>query len=351
MKFSWRWFGDKDNISLEKINQIPGLTGIVTAIYDQPAGTVWSIKKISKLVQRINNYNLELTAIESVPVPEEIKLGSPDRDSYIEVWKENLQNLSSLGIEVVCYNFMPAFDWFRTDLQKPLMDGSNSLFFSQKELNKKPLEDLVDLPGWDSNYSFNEVSSLINKYKELGEEGLWDNLEYFLKRVVPVAENYGIKLGIHPDDPPWEILGLPRIIKDKEALSRVVNIIDSKSNGLAICTGSLGANEKNSMPEILKYFSKKDKLNFVHLRNIKHFGDKEFQETAHYSSSGSLDMFEIMKILVETDYSGPIRPDHGRMIWNEKGRPGYGLYDRALGHSYILGLYEALTKGSGNYYG
>jgi len=345
LKLSFRWYGLDDPVTLEKIRQIPGMKGIITAIYDVPIGEVWPMDKIMDLKKEVEKHNLELIAIESVPVHEDIKLGLSTRDKYIENYNETIKNLGKAGIGIVTYNFMPVFDWTRSSIHNKMEDGSINLIYEhEKVLEMDPVKGDLDLPGWATNYEQNQLKDLLQKYEDLSEEGLWRNLEYFLKAVVPVAEQSDVKLAIHPDDPPWSIFGLPRIVTNKENLERLVNIIDSPSNGLAICTGSLGSDPKNNMPEIIEYFSKKDKLNFLHFRNVKHDGNKNFYEVAHLSSEGSLDMYSILKSAVNGGFDGPIRPDHGRMIWGEEGRAGYGLFDRALGATYINGLLEAIFK-------
>ncbi|NBI07197.1 mannonate dehydratase [Senegalia massiliensis] len=345
MKLSFRWYGLDDPVTLEKIRQIPGMKGIITAIYDVPIGEIWPMDKIIALKKEVEKHNLELIAIESVPVHEDIKLGLSTRDKYIKNYKETIKNLGKAGIGIVTYNFMPVFDWTRSSIDNKMEDGSINLIYEHKKvLEMDPVKGELDLPGWATNYEQKQLKELLQKYEDLSEEGLWRNLEYFLKSVVPVAEKSDVKLAIHPDDPPWSIFGLPRIVTNKQNLKRLVNIIDSPSNGLAICTGSLGSDPNNNMSEIIEYFSKKDRLNFLHFRNVKHDKNKNFYEVAHLSSEGSLDMYSILKSAVDGGFDGPIRPDHGRMIWGEEGRAGYGLFDRALGATYINGLLEAIFK-------
>lgn len=345
MKLSFRWYGLDDPVTLENIRQIPGMKGIITAIYDVPIGEIWPMEKIMALKEEVEKHDLELIAIESVPVHEDIKLGLETRDRYIENYKETIKNLGKVGIGIVTYNFMPVFDWTRSSINNKMEDGSINLIYEhEKVLDMDPVKGELDLPGWATNYESNHLKELLQQYEDLSEDGLWRNLEYFLKAVVPVAEQSDVRLAIHPDDPPWSIFGLPRVVTNKENLERLVNIIDSPSNGLAICTGSLGSDPKNNMPEIIEYFAEKDRLNFLHFRNVKCDNDKNFYEVAHLSSAGSLDMYEILKAAVDSGFDGPIRPDHGRMIWGEEGRAGYGLFDRALGATYINGLLEAILK-------
>ena len=286
-----------------------------------------------------------MSVIESVPVHEDIKLGKPTRERYIENYQKTLRNLGSEGIKTVCYNFMPVFDWTRTDLAFKLEDGSNALIFDEEVAKKMdPRTGELSLPGWDSSYTKEELSDLLNEYKHIDEEKLWENLAYFIKKVIPVAEESKVKMAIHPDDPPFSIFGLPRIITNKKNLERFIRLYDSPYNGLTMCLGSLGAVEENNFEEMLEYFLSKDRVNFVHARNIKLTGVRSFQESAHLSEAGSIDMYTVVKALSKANYTGAIRPDHGRMIWGETGKPGYGLYDRALGATYLNGLWEAVQK-------
>ncbi|SFL86197.1 mannonate dehydratase [Halanaerobium salsuginis] len=343
MKLSFRWYGDDDPVTLDKIKQIPGMVGIVTAIYDIPAGEAWPYEKIAALKDKVEAAGLKITAIESVPVPEAIKLGVEPRDRYIENYKTTLRNLGQAGIEVVTYNFMPVFDWTRSELDHKLADGSEALIYREDEVKAmNPLSGDLDLPGWDTSYTKAELNDLMSAYQEISPEKLWDNLEYFLKEIIPVAEEENIKMAIHPDDPPWSIFGLPRIIVGQENLRRFLKLVDSPANGLALCSGSLGVNPENDVPAIIREFG--DRIHFAHVRNIKITGDKGFEEAAHLSEKGSLDMYEIMKAYYDVGFEGPMRPDHGRMIWGETGKPGYGLYDRALGATYLNGLWEAIQK-------
>lgn len=346
MEMSFRWYGKLDPIPLEYIRQIPGMKGIVTAIYDVPVGEVWPMEKIMELKKTVEDAGLKISVIESVPVHEDIKLGKPTRDRYIENYKTTIRNLGEAGIPVVCYNFMPVFDWTRSQLDYRLPDGSTALIYEEEVIQKMdPVNGELSLPGWDSSYTKEEMQDLINEYKEnVDEEKLWENLEYFIKEIIPVAEEAGVKMAIHPDDPPWNIFGLPRIITNKENLDRFLSLYDSPNNGLTFCTGSLGASPENNVPEMLRYFGKKGRVHFVHARNILLTGPKSFQESAHLSTAGSIDMYEVIRAMADFDFAGPIRPDHGRMIWGEEGRPGYGLYDRALGATYLNGLWEAEIK-------
>lgn len=345
MRMTFRWYGDNDPVSLEKIRQIPGMKGIVSAIYDIPVGEAWPFEKIVELKSKVEKHGLTLDVIESVPVHEDIKLGLPSRQKYINNYKETLRNLGKAGVPVVCYNFMPVFDWTRSSLDHELPDGSNCLIYQQEVVERmNPLTGELSLPGWDTSYGKDEMHNLLTQYQSVGEEDLWDNLGYFIREIMPVADEFGVKMAIHPDDPPWSIFGLPRIITNKENLLRFVQLYDSPNNGLCLCSGSLGADPDNDFPEMVRYFGALNRVNFMHARNIKHIGGKSFQESSHLSTDGSLDMYEIIRALSEINFEGPIRPDHGRMIWGETGKPGYGLYDRALGATYLNGMWEAVSK-------
>lgn len=345
MEMNFRWYGDDDKVSLDKIRQIPGVTGIVSAIYDIPVGELWPMGKILDLKKKVESKGLKLETIESVPVHEDIKLGLASRDKYIENYQKTLRNLGQAGIKVVCYNFMPVFDWTRSELNYELPDGSNALIYNEDTVKKMdPLTGELDLPGWDISYENEDLKELLEMYQDISEEDLWENLEYFLDGIIPVAKEAEVKMAIHPDDPPWSIFGLPRIITNRESLERFINLVDSPYNGLALCTGSLGVDPENDIPELIRYFGGKGRIHFAHIRNIKITSEKNFEEAAHLSSAGSLDIYEILKAYHETGFDGPMRPDHGRMIWGETGRPGYGLYDRALGATYLNGIWEALEK-------
>ncbi len=345
MKLSFRWYGADDPISLQYISQIPGMRSIVSAVYDVKPGEVWSEKSLEKLKNECEENGLIFDVVESIPVHEDIKLGRNDVDKLLDVYCENIRRCAKYGVKCVTYNFMPVFDWTRTQLDKKAKDGSTSLVMYWEQMKGlDPLKDDIHLPGWDSSYTQEEVRELISAYAEIGEEGLWKNLEKFLKKVIPVAEECGIKMAIHPDDPPYSIFGIPRIITNEENIDRFLNIVDSPANSLCLCTGSLGCAKSNDVVAMIKKYAKKGRIAFMHIRNVKIMDDGSFEERAHLSSCGSLDIYEIVKALVENNFDGYVRPDHGRMIWGETGKPGYGLFDRALGATYINGLFEALEK-------
>lgn len=345
MKLSFRWYGPSDPVSLNYIRQIPTMKNIVTAVYDVPVGEVWSNESINNLKQEIEAAGLTFEVIESVPVHEDIKIGLPTRDRYIANYCENIRRLGAAGVKVICYNFMPVFDWTRSQLDKQLPDGSNALVFYWEDLKKMdPLTGELSLPGWDSSYAKEDLKVLFDHYSKVDAEKLWENLEYFLKAIIPVAEEAGVKMAIHPDDPPYPIFGLPRIITNEANLERFVKLVDSPANGLTICTGSLGSAATNDMPRIVDKFAAMKRIHFIHVRNVLLLPDGSFEESAHKSEYGSLDMVAIMRALHRNGFDGYLRPDHGRMIWGETGKPGYGLYDRALGASYLSGIWETLEK-------
>lgn len=345
MKLSFRWYGSGDPVKLEYIKQIPTMYSIVTAIYDIPVGDVWPTEKIIELKKQIENKDLKFDVIESVPVHEAIKLGLPSRDQYIENYKENIRRLGKSGVRVICYNFMPIFDWTRTQLDKQLPDGSNALVYYTEQVKKMdPLTGELSLPGWDTSYDKEDLKALFEAYSKIDKETLWSNLKYFLEQIIPVAELADVKMAIHPDDPPWDIFDLPRIITSEENIDRFLKLVDSVYNGLTLCTGSLGCSRFNDMIKMVDKYSAMNRIHFMHVRNVKILDDNSFEESAHYSGCGSLDIVEIIKALYKNNFDGYIRPDHGRMIWGETGKPGYGLYDRALGASYLTGIWETLNK-------
>ena len=346
MKLTFRWYGDSDPVTLSQIRQIPMMSGIVSAVYDVPPGEVWSVESIRALRQKAADAGLEFEVVESVPVPEEIKYGGPNADKLIANYCENIRRLGKEGVKCVCYNFMPVFDWLRSELEHQNPDGSNSLAYDEETLKTMdPAAGGLSLPGWDESYTKEELGRLLGIYKNLTEEDIWQNLTRFLKAVIPVAEESGVNMAIHPDDPPWSLFGLPRIITCEKNYDRFLKIVDSRANGLTFCTGSLGASPDNDLVHMAAKYA--DRIHFLHLRNILRDGDKRFCEVGHPTECGSIDMYGIVKALCDNGFDGYVRPDHGRMIWGETGRYGYGLYDRALGAAYIVGLFEGIEKTKG----
>ena len=345
MKMTMRWYGEDDKVTLENLRQIPGLDGVVTAVYSVKSGGVWPEDDVAKLVGTVHSHGLTAEVIESVPVHEDIKRGLNTRDMYIENYVKNIKTLSEHGVKVICYNFMPVFDWTRSQLDKVLPDGSTTLVYYQNDVDKMdPLSGELALPGWDASYEKTEMAELIGHYKEIGADGLWKNIEYFVKAVMPYAEKYRVKMAIHPDDPPWPIFGLPRIITDEQSIDRFLSLYDSEYNGLTLCAGSLGSSDKNNIPAMAAKYARAKRAPFIHLRNVKTLENNSFEESAHMSRYGSLDMVAIIKALHDNGFDGYIRPDHGRMIWGETGRAGYGLYDRALGSVYLNGIIDSLES-------
>lgn len=346
MKMTFRWYGDDDPVTLTKIRQIPRMTGIVSAVYDVKPGGVWSEESINAIKQKAEANGLEFEVVESVPVPEDIKLGNEKAPQLIENYCENVRRLGKAGVKCICYNFMPVFDWLRSELEHAQPDGANALAYDDETVKAMdPSSGDLSLPGWDASYKPEELGALIKAYKELGEEGLWKNLAAFLEAVIPVAERAGVNMAIHPDDPPWGMFGLPRIITCKKNIQRMFDIVPSRNNGLTLCTGSLGANPDNDLVDMARSFA--DRIHFAHIRNIKFDGYRRFEEVGHATECGSLPIYDIVKALAISGFDGYVRPDHGRMIWGEKGRYGYGLYDRALGAAYLNGLFEAIEKDRG----
>ena len=345
MKLSFRWYGQDDPVTLGYIRHLPNMRSIVTAVYDVPVGEVWSRESIAALKTEVEANGLIFDVVESVPVHEDIKLGRPTRDRLIANYQENIRRLGEAGVKCICYNFMPVFDWTRTQLDKPLADGSTALVYYKDQLEKMdPLTGELSLPGWDASYKKEDLRALFEAYGRLNEEDLWENLRYFLEAVIPVAEESGVNMAIHPDDPPWNIFGLPRIITCEANLDRFLKLVDSPANGLTLCTGSLGCAASNDIYRMIDKYAAQGRIHFMHVRNVKILTDGGFEESAHFSACGSLDIVRILDILHRHRFNGYLRPDHGRMIWGETGRPGYGLYDRALGASYINGIWETLDK-------
>lgn len=343
---TFRWFGQRDPIPLTYIRQIPAVRGIVGALFDIPVGEPWPLERIAALREEVERHDMSLAVVESIPVHEDIKLGRPTRDTLIDNYCESVRNMGRAGVPVLCYNFMPVFDWTRTDLARRLDDGSTALAFDEAALAKIDLSrGTADLPGWATAYTADQLKKLLAAYSSVSEDKLWENFTYFLERVVPVAASSGVRMALHPDDPPWSIFQLPRIIVDGAALERVISIVDNPANGITFCGGSLAANPKNDLASIIRGLGAKGRIHFAHCRNIKRTGIHSFQETAHPSGIGDIDMRAVLSALHDTGFAGPIRSDHGRMIWGEEGQPGYGLHDRALGAMYLHGLWEGITGG------
>ena len=356
MKMTFRWYGDdSDSVTLKQIKQIPGMSGIMGLLDYKAAGEVWNEEEIRTYIEKVHAAGLECEVIESVNVHEDIKLGLPSRDLYIENYRITIRNLAKYGVKVIIYNFMPVLDWLRTDLARTIPeDGSNSLYFDEKELGDMTPMDIVrrtaeqsngfTLPGWEPK-RLADLEHVMSLYQNIDALRLLEHFKYFLDAVIPVCEETGVRMACHPDDPGWPIFGLPRIAHDQAGYDRILALHDSPANTVCLCTGSLGSNTANDIPAMIRHFGNMDRIGAMHIRNIKHLGsDRRFRESSHLSSTGDLDMFEIMKAVHEVCPDTYVRPDHGRMIWDETGRPGYGLYDRALGACYLNGLWEAIEK-------
>ena len=342
MKMTFRWFNKTDPISLEFISQIPGMSGVVTAVYDVPVGQIWPLTALKELKKQCNSHHLEMEVIESIPVHEDIKLGKPTRDKYIKNYGENIKRCAQVGVKCICYNFMPVFDWLRTNMKYKHKNGCNSLAYSKKDFDKLDPKHL-HLPGWDESYTAKELQHLLKEYKKISHEQLFKNLVYFLKKIIPICEKYKVNMAIHPDDPPWDVFNLPRIISNEKDLDRLFKAVPSKRNGLTLCTGSFGASRNNNLIHFADKYSKQKRIHFLHARNIKYV-DKQgsFYESGHIDTEGSIPLIKIIKVLVKNHFDGYVRPDHGRNIWGENHKPGYGLYDRALGACYLNGIFLTL---------
>lgn len=385
MKFiySWRWFGPNDRITLSEIRQA-GATGIVSALHQIPVGNVWSKEAISERKMIIEEAGLKWEVVESLPVSEDIKMKAGNYLQHIENYKISIRNLAECGIETICYNFMPILDWSRTKLKLDLPDGTYTsgfklaifaafdLFILEREganndypeevihqaqeylfnLDAEKVQELKDtilygLPGSMQTYSLEEFRNLLASYKGIDRKQLKSHLSYFLNEVVPVAEKYNVKMAVHPDDPPWNLLGLPRIVSTKEDLQEIVEMIPSPSNGITLCTGSLGVGHFNNLPEIVKAVA--PSIHFVHLRNVVRDTNLNFQEDTFFD--GDIDMIAVVKELVKEgkrrkaengkEWIVPVRPDHGHQMLEDVGKqnyPGYSLYGRMKNLAEIKGL-------------
>lgn len=353
MEMTLRWYGSAfDTVTLRQIRQIPMVKGVITTLYDTTPGQVWPRERVIAMKREVEESGLRLSGIESVNIHDDIKIGLPSRDMYIENYIKTLTALGESDIHMVCYNFMPVFDWTRSDLKKPLSDGSTALSYDQTLIDKIDVNAMLSsmneksdgftLPGWEPE-RMARVKELFEMYRDVDEEKLFANLVYFLRAIIPICKKYGVNMAIHPDDPAWPVFNLPRIITGKEKLQRLLDAVPEKENGLTLCTGSLGSNPKNDIPDMIHAF--KGRIHFAHVRNVRHLAPGKFDEAPHPTELGSLDIYAIMRALHDTGFDGPIRPDHGRMIWDEKAMPGYGLYDRALGATYLSGLWEAIDRG------
>lgn len=383
MHQTMRWYGPNDVVSLSDIRQ-SGCTGVVTALHQVPVGEIWPVSAIAERKQFIEDAGMSWTVVESLPVSDDIKRQSGDYHRHIENYKESLRNLAAEGIKVVTYNFMPVLDWLRTDVYYPKGDGSTMLYFNrldylvfdlyllgrpgaeqeytqeQTSRAKQRYESMTDaqkqhlfsnmmlgLPGSDDSFTAAQVLTELEKYKGIHAAALKEHLFYFLKQVVPVAEDAGIKLAIHPDDPPYPVLGLPRIMSTEQDAADLLEAVPSPANGLCFCTGSFGARQDNNVPAMLKRFG--DSVHFLHIRNTKRDEEGNFYEADHLG--GDTDMYEVIKevlmIQQRRGLSLPMRPDHGHQMLDDlkkKTYPGYSAIGRLKGLAEIRGVEYALHR-------
>jgi mannonate dehydratase len=382
MQQTWRWFGPDDLVSLQDVKQT-GATGVVTALHHIPHGEIWTVDEINKRKSIIENAGLTWSVVESVTVHESIKTRSGNYKQYIEKYKQTIRNLAACNISIITYNFMPVNDWTRTKLDYVMPDGSLALYFNWTDLavfdiyilkrknaalnfhesiikkatqrfqqcNEKELQLLADvvmfgIPG-EKKLTVAEMSEMLKMYDAIDRSILRDNLCEFLKEVCPVADECGVKLALHPDDPPFDIFGLPRIVSSQKDLKYIFSNVPEASNGLCFCTGSLGASVTNDLPSMVKSFS--DRIYFVHLRNVTKDDDGNFYEAAHLG--GDVDMYAVMKelLLIQRDkkISIPFRPDHGHQMLDDMNKitnPGYSAIGRLRGLAELRGLEEGIAR-------
>ena len=380
MEKTWRWFGKKDKITLPMLRQI-GVEGIVTALHDVPNGEIWTVEAINDLKSYIESYGLRWSVVESLPVCEAIKYAGAEREQLIENYKISLANLGKCGIKTVCYNFMPVIDWIRTDLQHPWPDGTSSLYYdrirfayfdirileregARKDYTEEELQKVAELDkviteaekdalidtiivktqgfvnGNIKEGDKNPVSifkRLLALYKDINRDALRENMRYFLSAIMPVCEEYGVNMCVHPDDPPFQVLGLPRIVTNENDIEWFLNAVNNPHNGLTFCAGSLSAGEHNDTRELAKKFAKR--THFVHLRSTAAMQGGNFIESSHLTGRGHL--IDLIRIFENENPGLPMRVDHGRMMLGDEDKgynPGYSFHGRMLALAQVEGM-------------
>ncbi|MDW3196615.1 MAG: mannonate dehydratase [Cytophagales bacterium] len=377
---TWRWYGPNDPVSLQDIRQA-GAKGIVTALHHIPNGEVWPVKEIQKRQQELAAYDLPWSVVESIPVHEDIKRRTGNYEQYLDNYQQSLRNLATCGIRTVCYNFMPVLDWTRTDLTYEVQDGSLALRFDEvamaafdihilkratakadyesaiveqaedyfrgltldqcKELERSIIK---GLPGAEEGYDLGLFAAAIKAYETISPDQLKQNLYSFLEHIIPVSEEVGIQMAIHPDDPPFPLFGLPRVVSTAYDIRELLDAVKSMSNGLTFCSGSLGARADNDLTEMVEAYG--EKIHFVHLRNIQREQNRSFHEADHLT--GSVDMYEVVRALVQLHKKDlPMRPDHGHQMLDDLSKsvnPGYSAIGRLRGLAELRGLTLGITK-------